>query len=121
MTARVSLSHNIPKESSLYEIYLAHLLDAVVSTSGSTSKDSNGVSTTSHVADEIGQVLRPLAILVSSNPEHDVEWEDGENIRSLSKDAWFNLIAHDFTLRSPFAAQHMDDLRTLAWYSPVSD
>lgn len=47
--------------------------------------------------------------------------EDFENqgvLRSLSRDAWFNLIAHDFILNSPREKLCHADLQTLAWHTP---
>ena len=44
--------------------------------------------------------------------------EDPAALSELSRDAWFNLVAHDFTLNTGLTRRYATELETLAMYSP---
>jgi len=118
MEARMLMAKSIPPSSPLYEIYLTHLLDGVVSTSDVTNRDTKTMVIDKLAVGQISQVLPPLAALAAFMPYEYAQFEDPELVSALSRDAWFNLIAHDFSLGSSFAKQHQQELQTLAWYTP---
>ena len=118
MEARMLMARSIPPTSPLYEIYLTNLLDGVVSTSDVTNRDTKALVIDKLAVGQISQVLPPLAALAASMPYEYAQFEDSELVSALSRDAWFNLIAHDFSLGSSFAKQHQQELQTLAWYTP---
>ncbi|KAG9568485.1 phosphatidylinositol 3, partial [Aureobasidium melanogenum] len=118
MEARMLMARSITPASPLYEIYLTHLLDGIVSTSDVTNRDTKTLVVDKLAVDQISQVLPPLAALAALMPYENTQFEDPEMVSALSRDAWFNLIAHDFTLTSSFAKKHQQELQTLAWYTP---
>jgi phosphatidylinositol 4-kinase len=118
MEARMLMARSIPPTSPLYEIYLTHLLDGVVSTSDVTGRDTKTLMVDKLAVGQISQVLPPLAALAAFMPYEHAQFEDPELVSALSRDAWFNLIAHDFSLGSSIAKQHQQELQTLAWYTP---
>lgn len=119
MEARLLLARSIGKKSPLYELYLVHLLDALVSTGDSFTGESRTASANVKAgAEEIAQLLHPLAVLVSMDPETKDDFEDPATVSALSRDAWFNLVVHDFTLNSSLGRKHLRDLQILACYSP---
>ncbi|KAG8624207.1 hypothetical protein KVT40_009183 [Elsinoe batatas] len=118
MDARLTLANGIPKTSPLYEIYLTHLLDTVVSTTGAIQSDKKSIKGGILGSEEIGQILKPLAILISAEPGKEAKFEDPVMLSNLTRDAWYNLVAHDFTLKSGLTRRHQGELETLALYSP---
>lgn len=118
MDARMLMAKSIPPTSPLYEIYLTYLLDGIVSTSDVTSRDTKTVVMDKLAVGQISQILPPLAALAAFMPYEYTQFEDPEMVSALSRDAWFNLIAHDFSLGSSFAKKHQQELQTLAWYTP---
>ncbi|PNS17735.1 hypothetical protein CAC42_3130 [Sphaceloma murrayae] len=118
LDARLVLARGISKTTPLYEVYLAHLLDTVVSTTGAIQSDKQSVKGGILGAEEIAQILKPLAVLISSQPDIEGKFEDPTTLSNLTRDAWYNLVAHDFTLKSPLTRRHAPELETLALYSP---
>ena len=118
MNARVILARRIPLHSPLYEIYLNHLLDSIVSMSRTTDAMNRPIESSTLASNEIGQTLRPLAVLLTSDPTKKDDWEDVDGLSNLSRDTWFNLVANGFTLKSALAGRYAKDLQTIAWYSP---
>ena len=118
LDARIVLARGIPKASPLYELYLAHLLDTIVSTTGAIQGDTRAVQGGILGADEIAQVLRPLAVLVSREPGIEPAFEDPALLSNLSRDAWFNLVAHDYTWNSNTTRKFHWELETLAMHTP---
>ncbi|KAI9890041.1 MAG: phosphatidylinositol-4- kinase [Vezdaea aestivalis] len=108
LQAHNKLSSSITRKSQLYETYLVHLLETIIS-KGDLHEDQNShQSDVDLAAHEITYLLQPLAILISSNQPLTEELP-GEDILSLFRDAWFNIIVHDInpnsTTGSPFAAE----------------
>ena len=118
MDARLYLAKNISQNPTLFETYLTHLLDGVVSTNDVVGKDSHGRTDDQLAVAHISQLLPPLAALASAYPTEPEGFENHNMLRSLTRDAWFNLITHDFVLNSPREKLCHADLQTLAWYSP---
>jgi phosphatidylinositol 4-kinase len=116
MRARLYLSQGIKRGTALFEIYLLHLLDSIVSKGDAHDADNKHHGDVELAAREIGQLLRPLAILAANNAaiEDDL---DIEGFNSLQRDAWFNVVVHGFTLNSPLGKAHRHDLQILAQYS----
>ncbi|KAL1304624.1 hypothetical protein AAFC00_003589 [Neodothiora populina] len=118
MEARLYLARNISQNSALFEPYLMSLLDGVVSTHDTAGKDT-GVRMNDQLAvSHISQLVPPLAAITSANPMNPESLENRDALRSLTRDAWFNLIVHDFVLGSPREKACHADLRTVAWFTP---
>ena len=117
--ARVRLASWILKDSPLYETYLMHLLDLCVSSGDTAGERTVDVALATRT---IEQLFRPLAILASRDTEHIPELENRDELMQLSRDAWFNIIVHGFTLNSHGSRQHADEIEILALYTlPLVD
>lgn len=118
--ARIRLASWIRKDSPLYEVYLAHLLSLCVS-SGDSIAEQRTVNI-DHASATIRQLLRPMAILVSTDTENKPEFENEEELLSMSRDAWFNMVVHGFTLTSPAGTEYARELQVLAQHTlPLVD
>ncbi|KAK5689044.1 Phosphatidylinositol 4-kinase stt4 [Elasticomyces elasticus] len=117
--ARVRLATLIHKDSPLYEVYLTHLLGLCVGTGDTAGERTVDVALTSKT---IAQLFRPLAVLVSSDARQQPEFEDADEVSTLSRNSWFNIVVHGFTLNSSAGREHAQDLQTLAQYTlPLVD
>ena len=112
--ARLRLAMWIRKDSHLYEPYLTHLLEIAVSC-GDTGGDFTPDKTLA--ARTIELLLRPLAILVSKEPDGPPEFENHDELLQLNRDAWFNFVAHGFTLESLAVNEHAETIQILARHS----
>ena len=118
--ARVRLATWIRKDSPFYELYYTHLLEICVG-SGDTAAGERTVDV-ALASKTIAQLFRPMAVLVSSDAEHQAEFDSEDEVLNLSRDAWFNIVAHGFTLTSQATKEHARDLQILAQYSlPLID
>ncbi|TKA76163.1 hypothetical protein B0A49_03968 [Cryomyces minteri] len=117
LNARNYLSRGIKKGSPLYEIYLVHLLDAVIRKGDARETENSHVADVDLAAKEITQLLEPLAILVSLNASSTVELQDSQAMLSMQRDAWFNIVVHGFSPMSPLGKKHLTELKILAQYS----
>ena len=68
-------------------------------------------------AQEIAELLHPLAVFMSANDLASKPIEDNDAY-SLIKDAWFNIVVHGFTSTTTRGKEHIDDLRMIAVHSP---
>ena len=117
MNARNYLSKEIKIGSPLFEIYLTHLLDAIVSKGDAHESANNHLPDAELAAQEIAQLLSPLAILLSGNFGAIDEWKHHDTISSLQRDAWFNIVVHKFSLTSQLGRKYLSELRALAQFS----
>lgn len=118
MRARVTLSQGIKRGSPLFEIYILHLLETIVSKGDAHESRSKPFGDVELAAREIAQLLRPLAILAASNASPNAEEDLGiEGFAVQQRNAWFNAAVHGFTLTSPYGMRYRQELQTLAQYS----
>ncbi|KAK4546096.1 hypothetical protein LTR36_002233 [Oleoguttula mirabilis] len=116
---RIRLATWISKTSPLYEVYLTHLLAICVGSGDTAGERIVDVAMASKI---IAQLFRPMAVLVSSDPEHQPEFQHPEDVSTLSRNAWFNIVVHGFTLTSPAGKKYARELQTLAKYTlPLVD
>ncbi|KAK3941833.1 putative phosphatidylinositol 4-kinase [Diplogelasinospora grovesii] len=119
MKARNHISANIQRDSPLYELYLEHLLDGIISMGDAHSHQSHHAkeSELELAAREIAQLLQPLAIFMSTN---DLSSDDAtdDDTHSMLRDAWFNIVVHGFTPSTERGKQYMNELRIMAIHSP---
>lgn len=117
--ARTHLASLTKKDSPLYEVYLVHLLECCVGSGDTVAERVVDMALTTEI---ISQLFRPLAVLVSSDLEHEPEFEDADELMRLSRNSWFNIVVHGFTLNSRASQPHAHELQLLAQYSlPLVD
>ncbi|OJJ43004.1 hypothetical protein ASPZODRAFT_1254817 [Penicilliopsis zonata CBS 506.65] len=116
------LSIRLTPESPLHKLYLIHLLEGIVNKGDATGFESNRQQEMAFTADDITPLLKPLALLVSSNNEtpggHSSTSKYEEEISYMFRDAWFNMAVHGITANSIVSQSHSEELRLLAKYSP---
>ncbi|KAL2263846.1 hypothetical protein VTK26DRAFT_4755 [Humicola hyalothermophila] len=119
MSARNYISANVSRDSPLFDIYLEHLLDGIISQGDAHATQSHRPkdADVEVAAREIAQLLPPLAIFMSANPEIFDESSD-DDTRSLLRDAWFNIAVHGFSPATDRGKRNLKHLRIMAIHSP---
>jgi phosphatidylinositol 4-kinase len=117
MDARLTISKEVSNTSPEYEIYLTHLLDTIVSKGDAREKKSGHHRDTELAAEEISQLLSPLATLLSRNAGSSEPVDADDAVITLQRDAWFNIVVHGFDLTSDLGKKYRHELMTLAKYS----
>jgi phosphatidylinositol 4-kinase len=117
MNARLTISKEVSTAAPEYEIYVTHLLDTIVSKGDALDKKGGHHGDTELAAQEISQLLRPLATLLSRNADSSEPAEPDDVIITLQRDAWFNIVVHGFDLTSDLGKKYRHELMTLAQYS----
>lgn len=115
LNARNHLSVSLELESPLYDIYLVHLLENIVSKGDVQDYEGRNSVNFELAAEEIAQLLPPLALLVSSS-NLTSKISLSEETVSLSRDAWFNLVVHGFSTSSERGRTYYNELRNLAFH-----
>ena len=117
LNARTYISANLQRDSSLFNIYWEHLLDAIISLGDAESPHHTKESDVQLAAQEIAELLHPLAVFMASNDlaKHPINHDEAY---FLLKDAWFNIVVHGFTTSTSRGKKHIDALRTIAVHSP---
>ncbi|POR31257.1 Phosphatidylinositol 4-kinase STT4 [Tolypocladium paradoxum] len=117
MKARTHISANLRRESPLFDIYWEHLLDSIISLGDAESSSHAKESDVQLVAQEIGELLHPLAVFMASNDLASEPLAEDEAY-SLLRDAWFNIVVHGFTASADRGKIYMNELRIIAIHSP---
>ncbi|KAF2280911.1 phosphatidylinositol 4-kinase-like protein STT4 [Westerdykella ornata] len=117
MDARRTISKEVSLTAPEYDIYLTHLLDIIVSKGDAYDAKRPHLRDSEMAAQEISQLLCPLAELLVRNANNKEAVELGDDIIMLQRDAWFNLVIHGFDLTSELGRQYLNELRTLAHFS----
>jgi phosphatidylinositol 4-kinase len=111
------LSYTLEKGSPIYEIYLEHLLESIISQGDVHQAQNTRESDVELAAREIAELLQPLALLMSRNNFAEDESLDDDTC-SLIRDCWFNMIVHGFTTTSERGQKYLSELRVMAVHSP---
>ncbi|KKA26037.1 hypothetical protein TD95_000324 [Thielaviopsis punctulata] len=117
MKARTYLSAHLERSSPLYSVYWEYLLDSVIALGDVSRQDHTKDSDMQLAALEIGQLLRPLAVFMSTSNPALATQEDDETF-GLLRDAWFNIAVHGFLPSTERGKAYLSELRTMALYSP---
>lgn len=117
MEARTHISANLSRDSLLFDIYWEHLLETIISFGDVPSSGHTKEADVQLAAREIAELLRPLAIFMSTN-DFAADPIDNEETNQLLRDAWFNIVVHGFTFTTDRGKSHMDELRIIAVHSP---
>ena len=117
--ARVRLATWIGKESSLYETFFSHMLETCVSSGDTAGERTVDPALT---AKTIAQLFGPMAVFASHDQEQNPQFEHEDELSQLSRDAWFNIVVHGFTLDSQASRQYAHELQILAKHTlPLVD
>ena len=117
MNARLDISTEINADDDAFEVYLTHLLDTIVSKGDAHETQHRHMRDTELAAQEIAQLLKPLAVLLSRNAETTDFTALDNSIMNLQRDAWFNIVVHGFDTLSDLGKQYREELKTLARFS----
>jgi phosphatidylinositol 4-kinase len=104
------------KDTPLYDIYLEHLLESIISKGDVHQVQNAKESDVEIAARQIAELLQPLALLMSNNSLADDDNIDDE-ILSLIRDCWFNMVVHGFAISSQRGQKYINELRLLAIHS----
>lgn len=116
LKTRNYLSSTLKKGTSAYDIYIEHLLEAIISRGDVHQRHHTRESDVELAAREIATLIQPLAILMSANNLVEEEKTD-DNISALVRDAWFNMIVHGFTTCTERGKRYLNELRIMAVHS----
>ncbi|KAL9127379.1 MAG: hypothetical protein Q9217_003735 [Psora testacea] len=114
--ARMYIASIVTRDSTLYPVYLIHLLEAIISKGDVHESEDTHEADVDLAAREILELLPPLAKLTSNKTEKD-EISDNENVSRLYREAWFNVVVHGILLSSAYGQQCTIDLQVLAMHS----
>lgn len=114
---RNHISANVHRDSPLFDIYWEHLLDSIIALGDAYSQGHTKESDVELAAQEIGELLHPLAVLMSSNDFAAIPLSSDDSY-SLLRDAWFNIVVHGITSSTARGKKYLNELRMIAIHSP---
>ena len=117
MKARLYLADSLKPDSPLFEIYLTHLLESIVSKGDLHESGSTHERDVELAAREIVELLPPLATVVSLLDSDSYLYQDA-SIRRLYREAWFNMVVHGISTHLGIGQDHASELRVFAMHSP---
>lgn len=117
MKARCHISANLRPGSPLFDTYWEHLLDTIISVGDVHQSSQTKDSDVQLAAQDIAQLLRPLAVFMASN-DMSVDAITEDESHSMLRDAWFNIVVHGFLSSSDLGEKWANELRIMAVHSP---
>ncbi|CAI4217686.1 unnamed protein product [Parascedosporium putredinis] len=118
MKARCHISANLRPGSPLFDTYWEHLLDTIISVGDVHQSSQTKDSDVQLAAQDIAQLLRPLAVFMASN-DMSVDAITEDESHSMLRDAWFNIVVHGFLSSSDLGEKWANELRIMAVHSPL--
>lgn len=118
MKARNHISANIKRDSPLFDIYHEYLLEDLVSKGDVHQSSHMKESDIEIAAQEIAQLLQPLATLMSTHDFAAKMSSQDDDGFALIRDAWFNIVVHGFTPTTERGKKYVNELRHMAIHSP---
>ncbi len=117
LKTRNYLSTTLKKGTSEYDVYIEHLLEAIISRGDVHQMHHTNESDVELAAKEIETLVQPLANLMSANNLlEDINLAD-DDLSALIRDAWFNMIVHGFTTCTDRGRKYIKELRVMAIHS----
>lgn len=113
LKARLQLAEILQPDSALFIPYMTHLLETIISKGDVHESENTHQADIDLTAQEIVQMLPPLAILTSAYVQNRGSVID-DVIVGLQREAWFNVIVHDITPGSILGHEYINHLRILA-------
>ncbi|PQK08836.1 hypothetical protein BB8028_0001g09080 [Beauveria bassiana] len=117
LKGRTHISANLRRDSPLFDIYWEHLLDSIIALGDAYSQGQTKQVDVDLAAQEIGELLHPLAVLMSANDLAARPLENDESY-ALLRDAWFNIVVHGFSTSTERGKRYINELRMIAIHSP---
>lgn len=112
------ISSTVARTSSLYDIYLDHLLETIISSGDAHQGQINHDAEVEIAASTISQLLQPLAVLLlQSAAKSGGDIGLSEETASLMRDAWFNMVVHGFGANTERGKIYVKELRIIAIHS----
>ena len=108
----------------MFRPYLTHLLEGVIAKGDVVEGTAQQSSDIENAAQEITSLLKPLALLIGKGDVTEASnvCEDDDELAALFREAWFNIAAHNISLRSHLGQRHHEELRMIAAHSdPLID
>lgn len=112
--ARLHLATTMGIDSPLYRVYLLYTLEAIVSIGDVHESEYTDQDEVELAAQEIGSLLEPLALLMSTHRSQSLDSEIDDEVNALLREVWFNIVVHGITLTSELGQRYENELRTLA-------
>ncbi|RMZ83002.1 hypothetical protein DV737_g1760, partial [Chaetothyriales sp. CBS 132003] len=122
--ARRFLALNLDNQSSLFRIFLSHLLEAIISQGDVAGGEFKQSAQVEQSTKEMLPLLNPLSLLAqrSITTPAKVSVQQDAELAAMVREAWFNIAAHGIHLNSTSALQYGHELRLLALHSnPLVD
>lgn len=101
-------------DSPLFRVYLLYTLQAIVGVGDVHESEYTHQDEVELAAEEIAQLLPPLATLMSTHRSQGDDPEKDEDVNTLLREAWFNIVVHGITLTSKLGQRYENELRTMA-------
>ena len=117
LSARMNVSDEISADQDAFGVYLTHLLDTIVSKGDASETSHRHMRDAELAAQEIAQLLKPLARLLSRNAKYTEAMDLSDQLVGLQRDAWFNIVVHGFDTLSDLGKQYREDLKVIARFS----
>ncbi|KAI5779511.1 hypothetical protein EDC01DRAFT_303291 [Geopyxis carbonaria] len=118
MEARIYMSKSITRDSLLYDMYLANILEVVGSVGDDREQDEEKKQVDAVLAvREIEQYIPPLAVLLRHNGT-DKNFALKFGFTGPLRDFWFNCIIHGIYYGSEISKKYLADFKAIAQYTP---
>lgn len=117
LKTRNYLSGTLKKGTAEFDIYIEHLLEAIISRGDVHQMHHKKESDVELAAREIETLLQPLAILMSANNMLEDMNSLDDDLSTLIRDAWFNMAVHGFTTCTGRGKKFVNELRVMAIHS----
>jgi len=117
LKTRNYLSKSLKKGTAAYDIYIEHLLEAIISRGDVHQTHHTRESDVELAAREIETLVQPLAILMSARNLVEEKDDFDDDISALVRDAWFNMVVHGFTTCTDRGQKYINELRVFAAHS----
>jgi len=101
-------------DSPLFRVYLLYTLEAIIGIGDVHESEYTHQDEVELGAQEIGYLLQPLAMLMTTHRSQGVDFDKDDDVDALLREAWFNIVVHGITLTSKLGQHYENELRTLA-------
>lgn len=111
--ARLQLTTALAGSPALYETFLYHLLELIISKGDVYEVDNTHKADVEIAAREITLLITPLVNILDPKDHRNI-MEGHDDLKRLYREAWFNIVVHGITLHSAHGQQYRQQLKLLA-------